>query len=49
MTIRELLQYLDGAGLIITDEDLLEEELQASNFLDGSGLSLDSELEVVEY
>jgi len=35
MTILELLQELDGAGLVITDDDLLRDEL------DNLGLSFD--------
>lgn len=28
MTIKELLQELDGAGLIITDDDIIDEALE---------------------
>jgi hypothetical protein len=36
MTIGKLLEYLDGAGLIIVDDDLIKEEL------DKEGFSLDT-------
>lgn len=29
ITIKDLLEYLDGRGLIITDEDLIKEALEA--------------------
>lgn len=35
MTIRELLEYLDGRGLILTDEDLIDEALHDVN-IDGN-------------
>lgn len=39
MTIRELLNWLDGQGLIITDEELLEDTLKdAGHWLDESML-----------
>jgi hypothetical protein len=32
ITIRELLEFLDGAGLVITDDDLLQTELKNKGY-----------------
>jgi hypothetical protein len=42
MTVQEFLDELDGAGIVITDPDLLEETLTSLGF------HLDTELEVAE-
>jgi hypothetical protein len=35
MTIRELLDWLDGQGLIVTDEELLDETLREGDWAAG--------------
>lgn len=41
-TLRSLIEQLDGAGLVVTDDDLIEMELA------GMGLELDDVVEVIE-
>lgn len=42
MTIKELLEMLDGCGLVVTDDDLIKEELKQN------GYSLKDKIEIIK-
>ncbi len=42
MTIRDLLEWLDGQGIVVTDDDLIDEALEAC------GLTQDAEIKATQ-